>query len=248
MTREQILQAAYSAGFAKAAQSSDPAWLPDYTNKLWARENAGRTGYNAKTNTWSDHGDPNGKDRLIGPGLKVPAGTSYTDAQLHAAVTAKLREKIRLANEWYPGLANQSAHVQQLMLEPTYAGAGRYNKLYAAIKARNAAEAEKQYQMHYTRPDGTKVPIARRNKLNYAEFLKPELDSWGRPPAAPAVRPAAPAPRVAPPQVQAAGVKPRTVYQEQARAAAIAANDAKQRELIQQMRRLEQSKMTGKGQ
>ena len=149
-------------------------WRESFVRYLWEQENAQNEGLQPD-GTWHTHGDANGRQQVIGPGVKVPAGTVWNREQLDAGIREAFNEHVRRARRFYPEYDNLPQHAQQVLLDTTWQ-AVRAPKMYQAILDRNYEEAVKQNNI---KMGG--AYLHRRNDARTQHFLNPLRDYWGNP-------------------------------------------------------------------
>lgn len=148
-----------------------------YKSFLWNQENAGKTGYDPKTNAWrtySDRGHP-----AVGPGIRVAAGV-YEDSKVQAMLDKAVQDHFQRTRDAVnrahgPGAFDRLPEHYRYGLTDFYYNGVPAPKLTEAM-LRNDLEALRREHVRYTTREGKKVPLDRRNKAWWDTFVAPYIN------------------------------------------------------------------------
>ena len=162
-------------------------WRQAFVDHLWKQENAASTG-RQPDGSWAAYGDPNGKQHVIGAGIKVAPGTRMTQEQLDQATRAAFDEHVARARKWYPDYDSLPPEGQQALLDAAWMGV-RAPKMHGAIQRGDYAGAVAENNIGM--PGN---PLANRNAAR-VNLLAPWKERLAAAPAKPEVPAAQAAPR-----------------------------------------------------
>ena len=169
-------------------------------NGIWANENPSNRGYNSTTGMYTSFPDPNGKDKLIGPGLKVGSTVEdrpYTRKELDAIALRYGRKSLQTIGDEYNSVYGTSEFptpwdtvsvAPKLLMQDVRTRTGKlpqkkWPNLYKAVSEGNQIRMLQESRTKFKR-DGIEYPDNDRVRRSAETFfpgmfdVSYEKDSW----------------------------------------------------------------------